>query len=72
MAKSLRDIILEALKKEGLTVFELSERVCMGLVGIGPYYSTLLRLEEEGLVEYGLAIDKWHLKHRPKGKIKSN
>jgi len=62
LAKSLRDRILEALKKEGLTVLELSERVYMGPVGIAPYYSTLLRLEEEGLVEYDSATGKWHLK----------
>ncbi|MHC3128929.1 MAG: hypothetical protein IBV52_02485 [Candidatus Bathyarchaeota archaeon] len=53
MAKSLRDRILEALKKESLTALELSERV-----GVGPYYSTLLRLEEEGLIEYNLATGK--------------
>ena len=57
MAKSLKDRILEALKKEGLTVLELSERV-----GMGPYYSTLSRLEEEGLIEYDSATEKWHLK----------
>ncbi len=64
MVKSLRDRLLEALKKEGLTVLELSERVYMGPVGIAPYYSTLLRLEEEGLVEYGLVTGKWHLKRK--------
>ena len=59
MAKSLRDKILEALKKESLAALELSERV-----GVKPYYFMLSRLEEEGLIEYDLATDKWHLNRR--------
>ena len=59
MAKSLRDRILEALKKEDLTALELSERV-----GVEPYYFTLSRLEEEGLIEYDLATKKWRIKRR--------
>ncbi|GAI80937.1 unnamed protein product, partial [marine sediment metagenome] len=52
------DRILEALKKEKLTLFELSERL-----GIkSPYL--LWKLEEEGLIEYNFATDKWHLKRR--------
>ena len=57
LAKSVRDRLLEALKKEGLTDLELSERVC-----VEPYYFKLSRLEEEGLVEYDFATGKWHLK----------
>jgi len=60
--KSLRDRILEALKKERITARELSERV-----GIKKYpYFTLSWLEEEGLIEYGLVTEKWHLKRRGK------
>ena len=59
MAKSLRDRILEALKKEGLTVFELSERL-----GMKPNYYLLSKLEEEGLIEYDFATKKWCLKRR--------
>jgi len=59
LAKSLKDRILEALKKESLTALELSERV-----GVEPYYFTLSRLEEEGLIEYDSATEKWHLKRR--------
>jgi len=59
LAKSLRDRILEVVKKEGLTVLELSEEI-----GVEPYYFTLLRLEEEGLIEYDLAAGKWHLKSK--------
>jgi len=60
--KSLRDRILEALKKESLTARELSERV-----GIKKYpYFTLSWLEEEGLIEYDSATDKWHLKEEVK------
>ena len=59
MAKSLRDRILEALKKEGMTTFELSERL-----GVKPNYYLLSKLEEEGLVEYDSATGKWHLKRR--------
>jgi len=59
LAKSLRDRILEALKKEGLTALELSERV-----GVKPYYFTLSRLEEKGLIEYDSATEKWRLKRR--------
>ena len=58
MAKSLRDRILEALKKEGLTIFELFERL-----GMKSHY-LLWKLEEEGLIEYDLATGKWHLKRR--------
>ena len=59
MAKSLRDRVLEALKKEGLTALELSERV-----DVKPFYFMLSRLEEEGLIEYDLATEKWRLKRR--------
>ena len=59
MAKSLRDRILEALKKESLTALELSEGV-----GVKPYYFTLSKLEEEGLIEHDFAPRKWHLKRR--------
>ena len=59
MAKSLEDKILEALKKEGLTVFELSE-----MLGMKPNYYLLSKLEEEGLIEYDFAAKKWHLKRR--------
>ena len=59
MAKSLRDRILEALKKEGLTALELSEGI-----GMEPYHFTLFKLEEEGLIEYDSAIEKWRLKRR--------
>ena len=51
MAKSLRDRILEALKKESLTNVELSERVDMGSC-----YFMLSRLEEEELIEYDFRI----------------
>ena len=57
MAKSLRDRILEALKKERLTALELSERV-----GVEPYHFTLFKLEEEGLIEYDSATEKWHIR----------
>ncbi len=59
MAKSLKDKILEAVKKDGLAVLELSEEI-----GVEPYFFTLLRLEEEGLIEYDSATRKWHLKRR--------
>ena len=59
MAKSLKDRILEALKKESLTALELSERV-----DVEPYYFTLSKLEEEELIEYDSATEKWHLKRR--------
>jgi len=59
LTKSLKDRILESLKKEGLTALELSERV-----GVDPYYFKLSRIEEEGLIEYNLATEKWHLKRR--------
>ena len=53
---------MEALKKENLTARELSKRV-----GIKKYpYFTLSWLEEEGLIEYGLVTEKWHLKRRGK------
>ncbi|GAI33543.1 unnamed protein product [marine sediment metagenome] len=59
--KSLRDRILEALKKESLTALELSERT-----GWKQYYFMLSKLEEEGLIEYDSATGKWHLKKRVK------
>jgi len=59
LAKSLKDRILEALKKERLTVFELSERL-----GMKPNYYLLSKLEEEGLIEYDSARKKWPLKRR--------
>jgi len=42
-----------------LDTLELSERV-----GVKPYYFTLSRLEEEGLIEYDFATEKRHLKRR--------
>ena len=57
MWKSLRDRLLEALKKEDLTALELSERV-----DVEPHYFMLLKLEEEGLIEYDSATEKWRLK----------
>jgi len=57
VAKSLKNRILEALKKEDLTGLELAERL-----GMKPYYFMLSKLEEEGLIEYDLATEKWHLK----------
>jgi len=59
LAKSLKDRILETLKKESLTALELSERI-----DVKPFYFTLSRLEEEGLIEYDFATEKWHLKRR--------
>ena len=59
MAKSLRDRILEALKKESLTVSELTER--LGTIRNHVMFE-LFKLEEERLVEYDLATEKWHLK----------
>lgn len=56
LAKSLRDRILEALKKESLSALELSERL-----GMKTNYF-LSKLEEEGLIEYDFVTDKWHLK----------
>jgi len=53
LAKSLRDKILEVVKKGGLAVLELSEEI-----GVEPYYFTLLRLEDEGLIEYDSATEK--------------
>lgn len=61
MAKSLRDRILEALKKESLTSPELSERLRMPMYY---YMYKLLGLEDEGLVKYDLTTEKWHLKRR--------
>jgi len=52
---------LEALKKEGLTALELSERVVTPLHHLGFY---MLKLEEEGLIEYNSATEKWCLKRR--------
>ena len=57
MVKSLRDRILEALKKEDLTALEMSERL-----GMKPNYYLLSSLEDEGLIEYDFAAKKWHLK----------
>ena len=59
MTKSLRDRILEALKKESLTALELYEKV-----GMIRDYFTLSRLEEEGLIGYDSATGKWYLKSR--------
>ena len=56
MAKSLRDRLLEALKKGDLTALELSERLRMK-----PNYYLLSKLEEEGLIEYDFATKKWCL-----------
>ncbi|MBA7646891.1 hypothetical protein ES703_54657 [subsurface metagenome] len=58
MAKSLKDKILEALKKEGLTLFELSEKLGMKT------HDLVWKLEEEGLIEHDFATGKWHLKRR--------
>jgi len=57
LVKSLRDRILEALKKESLTALELSERT-----GWKQYYFMLSKLEDEGLIEYDSATGKWRLK----------
>ena len=59
MTKSLRDKILGALEKESLSALELSERV-----NLRSCYFMLSRLEEEGLIEYDSATEKWHLKRR--------
>ena len=59
MAKSLKDRLLEALKKEDLTALELSERL-----GVKPYHFILWNLEKEGLNECDFATEKWHLKRR--------
>ena len=59
MWKSLRDRILEALKKEALTAPELSERLRISTDY--PMYG-LLKLEDEGLIKYDLTTEKWHLK----------
>lgn len=59
MVKTLEDRILDALKKEGLTALELSERI-----GVGPYHFILWELEKEGLIECDYTTDKWHLKRR--------
>ena len=61
MVKSVRDRILEALKKVALTAPELSERLRMPTHY--PMYG-LSMLEEEGLIEYDLATEKWHLNRR--------
>jgi len=61
VVKSLRDRILEALKKEALSSPELSEKLRMPM-----HYPRcgLLKLEDEGLVKYDLATEKWRLKRR--------
>ena len=59
MVKSVRDRILEALKKEALTEPELSERL---RISIDYPKNLLLKLEDEGLIKYDLATEKWHLK----------
>jgi len=59
LAKSLKDRILEALKKESLTLFELSEKAEMK-----PEHFILFKLKEEGLIDYDFATDKWYLKRR--------
>ena len=59
MAKSLRDRLLEALKKEDLTALELSERL-----GMKPNYYLLSKLEGEGLIEHDFTRKKWHLKRK--------
>jgi len=61
VAKSLRDRILEALKKEALTEPELSERLS---IPTDYHISRLLKLEEGELVEYDYETDKWRLKKR--------
>jgi len=60
LTKSLRDRILEALKKEALTESELCERLRISIDY--PKDDLLLKLEDEGLVKYDLATEKWHLK----------
>ena len=61
MAKSLRDRILEALKKGALNRFDLFWRL-----GVPMRYvrDELSRLKEKGLVEYDISTDKWHLKRK--------
>ncbi|GAI33541.1 unnamed protein product, partial [marine sediment metagenome] len=60
-AKSLKDRILEALKKEGLTLFELSDRLKMPKHYVR---QILWNLEGEGLIRYNFETGKWCLKRR--------
>ena len=57
MGKSLKTKILEALEREPLSAFELAEKL-----GTKTQFLRLAKLEEEGLIEYDLATEKWHLK----------
>jgi len=61
LAKSVKDGVLEALKKGDLTPFQISNRIKLPL-----RYVTweLSLLEEEGLAEYDFTKEKWHLKRR--------
>ena len=61
MAKSLKDRLLEALKKEDLTESELCERLRISIDY--PKDDLLLKLEDEGLVKYDLTTEKWHLRY---------
>ena len=60
MVKSVKDRILEALKKEALTEPELSEKLRISIDY--PKDDLLLKLEDEGLIKYDLTTEKWHLK----------
>ena len=50
---------MEALKKEALTSSELSEKL---RITTDYPKNLLLKLEDEGLIKYELATEKWHLK----------
>jgi len=61
LARSLRDRILEVLKKEALNPSEIASRTWLPQ----QYVRYILpKLKIEGLVEYDLATEKWHLKRR--------
>ena len=59
MAKSLRDRILEALKKEASNPLDISRRLRLSQKYVTWQLSVL---EEEGVIEYDMARGKWHLK----------
>ena len=59
MAKSLKDRVFEALKKEASNPLEVSRRLKVSRQYVA---WQLLVLEKEGLIEYDVARNKW----RPK------
>lgn len=61
MAKSLKDKILEALKKGDSNPLEISRRLRLSRQYV---VWQLLVMEKEGLVKYDMARNKWHLKRR--------